>query len=247
MPMQSDPKEFLKFYRDLHRHVLEKTYHATKGVVQAGPFKNMKIHPQFANGFGDTAGRLMGFYEDYLYPTIETALNHRHDIMLNVGCAEGYYGVGWGMRKPETPIVLIDKNPKAINIAIENAKLNHVNNYVVSEDSSPQAIENFIKHKTAPFVLVDIEGGEEALLSLSAVPSLQTATILVESHECFVAGITQRMIQNLSSSHDAKIISQKGKDPYLDITKDWQDLEKLVLCDEGRPSTMEWIYFTPKK
>jgi hypothetical protein len=42
-------------------------------------------------------------------------------------------------------------------------------------------------------------------------------------------------------------MSQTTKDPYqFDFLKDLSDCDKWALVHEGRPSTMTWLYITPK-
>ena len=69
-------------------------FERTQGEVIQGPFKGMKILPKWAWGDGDTAGKLLGLYECELFEHVKDAVSKSPDVVINVGCAEGFYGIG---------------------------------------------------------------------------------------------------------------------------------------------------------
>jgi hypothetical protein len=48
-----------------------------------------------------------------LHDIVETAITRRYDRVINVGCAEGYYAVGFATRMPETDVIAFDIDPIA--------------------------------------------------------------------------------------------------------------------------------------
>ena len=217
----------------------------TKGEVYQGPFKGMKILPKWVWGDGDTAGKLLGLYECELFDSIEDAVSKNPDITLNIGCAEGYYGIGMAMRTGNLS-VLFDISQPTIAIARENAQLNKVNKIQFSTDCRAEVYNNYLAKAERPFIIMDCEGAEEELLDLDAIPELIKTSILVESHDCNRPGLTIKLINKFSQTHNVKVIKQGAKDPYIDITEDLPDYDKMILCCEARPSTMLWLYMTPK-
>lgn len=220
-------------------------FQRTNGNVYQGPFTGMKILPKWSWGDGDSAGKLLGLYESELYESIEEVISEKPDLVMNIGSAEGFYGIGFGMRT-DAQIVLIDVQEPAINIARENARVNNVNKIQFSTDSSVENFRSYLSRYSKPFIFMDCEGFEEDFLDLEKIPELVKTAVIVESHDCIRAGLTDKLISRFADTHLIKIIPQGAKNPYIDITHDLNDYDKTLLCCEARPSTMTWLYMIPK-
>jgi hypothetical protein len=219
----------------------------TKGLVYQGPFKGMKILPIYSWGDGDTCGKLLGLYENELHEAIEFVLKESNpDLCINIGCAEGYYGLGMALRNPDMLSVLMDINPEAIRITRENAKANSINNVHFSTDCSAENLRSYLTKYKRPCIIMDIEGHEKVLLDLNVIPELNKCSVIVESHDCITAGMTTLIADRFKETHDVHILNQGSKNPYIDILHDLCDSDKMLLCCESRPSTMSWIYLEPK-
>lgn len=226
---------------ELTELVGERTGH----YVQAGPFKGMIILPWWSWGDGDHAVKLLGIYESELYGVAEEQVVAKPDYILNVGCAEGFWGLGMAMRTG-APALLIDINEPALEIAKENAMVNNLENISYSSESTTAKIDDVLSQHMNPFLIMDCEGAEDQLLDLVAVPNLKHTTILLESHDCFVPGLTARLKERFANTHTVVEISQGAKNPYIDVIKDLGDHDKMLLCIEGRAMTMSWLYMVPK-
>jgi hypothetical protein len=218
----------------------------TNGHIYRGPFQGMKILPRWSWGDGDSAAKLLGLYECELFPSIEHAIVQEPDLVLNIGSAEGYYGIGFGMRT-NAQIVLVDVQQPAIDIARENARVNNVNKIQFSTDSSIENFKSYVSKYKKPLIVMDCEGWEDQFLDPSAFPELLYTSVIVESHDCIKEGLTDRIVERFKDTHDIEVISQGAKNPYMPLTHDLSDYDKVLLCCEARPSTMYWIYMTPKK
>jgi hypothetical protein len=228
--------------------LLKIVFERTGGKVYQGPFKGMSILPKYSWGDGDTGGKLLGIYEDELHSAVEAELNKtiQHDIILNIGCAEGYYGLGLALRCPGIPSILFDINPAAISICRENARANNINNVQFNTDCSVENIRSYLTKYEHPLIVMDVEGHERVLLDLETIPELNKCSVIVESHDCIVQGTTELIQNNLGGTHYVHAISQGAKNPYLDILFDLCDYDKMLLCVESRPSTMTWLHLIPK-
>lgn len=222
-------------------------YERTNGQVYQGPFTGMIIKQRYSWGDGDTASKLLGIYECELHPVIETELSVNHDLILNLGCAEGYYGLGMALRLPSVLCALFDISETAINICRENANINNIHNVHFNKDCSPENIRSYLSKYSNPFVIMDIEGHERILLDYDVIPELSKCSVLIESHDCIIPGTTQLITERFKDTHEVKIISQGNKNPYIEILNDLCDADKMLLCCEYRPSTMYWIWLRPKQ
>ena len=222
-------------------------FERTNGIVVDGPFKGMKILPKGAWGDGHPASKILGLYECELYPYVEEAISRNPDLILNIGSAEGFYGLGLALRTG-VKTVLIDTWDVVLNIARENARENNLNRVLFSTDSSIPNYQHYLSNAERPFVVVDCEGGELHFLDPALIPELSKSIILVESHDCVTPGITNTLVQRFSDTHTVHVISQGAKNPHIDILKDdFSDYDKMILCCEERPSTMYWLYMVPNE
>ena len=221
-------------------------FERTTGFVVRGPFQGMKILRKFSWGDGDSASKLLGLYECELFSDLEKVIATKPDIILNVGCAEGYYGIGLAKRTGSKTI-LFDVNKTAIDIARENARANNVNAIMFSNDCTVENYRSFVAAHDTPFIFMDCEGAEEDILDLNVIPELTKATIMVESHDCNRPGLTDKLIARFAETHQIKVIRQGDKNPYMPLIDDLDDYDKMLLCVEARPSTMSWLYLIPKK
>jgi 16S rRNA G966 N2-methylase RsmD len=220
-------------------------FQRTGGSVYQGPFAGMKILPKWSWGDGDSAGKLLGLYECELFDSIERVIESNPDLVMNIGSAEGFYGIGFGTRLT-SQIVLVDVSESAIKIARENAQANSVNRIQFSTDSSVDNFRSYLSKYNRPFIFMDCEGYEEEFLDLEKIPELKKTSIIVESHDCIRRGLTEKLIERFKETHRIASIPQGSKNPYLEITHDLSDYDKMLLCVEARPSTMTWLFMEPK-
>jgi|AntAceMinimDraft_5_1070358.scaffolds.fasta_scaffold00173_36 hypothetical protein len=220
-------------------------FERTNGEVIQGPFKGMKILPKWAWGDGDTAGKLLGLYECELFEYVNDAVSKTPDVVINVGCAEGFYGIGLG-KITDSQVVLVDVSKDLINIARENARVNGVNKIQFTNQSSIETLNSYLNRYKKPFIFMDCEGFEEELLIPEFMPGLVNASLIVETHDCFRPNITARIVERFLPTHNIVYIQQGSKNPYIDIIADLSDYDKVLLCCEGRPQTSSWVYMVPK-
>lgn len=219
----------------------------TNFTVHQGPFKGTRILPKAAWADGDVVGKLLGLYECELFDAVEEVIAAKPDLVINVGAADGFYGIGLGRRiGPECQIVLIDVVKESVDISRENARLNGINKIQFSTESSTESLGRYLEKYSRPFIFMDCEGFEEDLLVLDKIPELSKTSMIVESHDVWRPGLTEKLTERFKDTHMIKVISQGAKNPYMDITHDLCDYDKILLCCEGRPMTSTWLYMVPK-
>lgn len=215
------------------------------GTVQTGPFTGLKLSPEVCWGDGDTASKLLGLYEDELHGNIRRILVDGTDLVVNIGAAEGYYACGMALRLG-CRVVAIDSMSRAREITEQTAELNGLTIAVRDAVNTAELNSILTGHKRA-VVIMDCEGAEQQLLDPAQAPELLTARILVESHDCFVPDVTRELVARFEPTHHCTVIQARGKNPWLfkQLDKYW-DLEKLILVNECRPETAQWIWMEPK-
>src|ERR1041384_6716299 len=94
--------------------------------VSGGPFAGAKIS-QHSTG-SELLPKLLGTYELELHGVIEEFIAANYNALINVGCSEGFYAVGFAVRWKEraATVLAFDSNPAALEITREVAADNGV-------------------------------------------------------------------------------------------------------------------------
>lgn len=210
-------------------------------VVMQGPLAGMDFLPQSAEGCH--IAKLLGCYEQPLQPFIEQAISNAYPTILNIGCAEGYYAVGMARRMPKTQIQAFDLNPKAQEVCTALAQKNSVADRVkVGALFKPEDFANYANQKV--LVLCDIEGSEKDLLNPELAPALKGMDLIVESHECLIAGITQTLINRFKGSHQITLVQDNGQRQLKDVPQWFNNLahlDQLLATWEWRSGATPWL------
>lgn len=103
-------------YVQLNRRYLE----AYGDIIRAGPFVGTQ-YPGAAVG-DNLIPKLLGTYELELHEHIERMLDRQPHRVVNVGCAEGYYAIGFARRLPQAEIIASDVSPSATQACTEMAQ-----------------------------------------------------------------------------------------------------------------------------
>lgn len=218
--------------------------------VDEGPFKGMK-YPHFESVGSSLLGKLTGTYEVELAGWVERLLQTPYELVVDIGCAEGYYAVGFAMRKPEVEVHAYDTNERARQLCANMAALNGVANRVRVEGlCSAQELASLVRGRRA-LVISDCEGGELDVFAESVMDSLSRCDVLIEPHDFVIAGVSETLKMRFHATHECAVahnmfpLEKAAKHPSrLMREKDPEVLEWLY--SEGRPESMAWLLFTPR-
>jgi|TARA_B110000037_G_scaffold141843_1_gene160488 hypothetical protein len=214
--------------------------------VLQGPLKGMNFIKQSSEGCH--IAKLLGCYEQPLQTHIDAAIKRNYSTIINIGCAEGYYAVGFARAMPAIRLLAFDTDPKAQTACQELALKNGVGDRVeVRGMFSP---EDFARYSNkSVMIFCDIEGAEDELLNPKSSPALESMDIIVESHECIRSGITKRLIERFKSSHNIQLIEDDGSrqlvDPPTWFTK-LSHLDQLLSTWEWRSGPTPWLVMHSK-
>jgi hypothetical protein len=122
-------------------------------------------------GDGDIAPKLLGTYEEELRDVINKAVGRKTSVVINVGCAEGFYSVGLARLLPETQVFAFDIDPNAQAICRKAAEANGVGGRVVTDGvCSIDALRRLITQNGRALLFIDCEGSELEILNPSLLP-----------------------------------------------------------------------------
>jgi hypothetical protein len=219
-------------------------------IVSDGPFGGLRYAGWHGHGSAIYA-KLLGTYEAELHPFVECVVSARPELVVDVGCAEGYYAIGLARRLPSAKIVAADSSERARQMCSEMARANAVTDRV--EIMGVLHREGLLKLAAVPrgWLICDCEGGEVDLLDNQVLNKLSSWFLLVELHEYLVPGVEDRLIGLASCTHNVEVID--SVDDYRRARK-WPRpaMEAMssqithAMYREGRPGLMRWLCATPR-
>ena len=209
-------------------------------VVQDGPFKGMKLPGTASWGNGDILPKILGTYEQELHVSIETCIARKPEVVVNIGCAEGYYAVGLAKRMPGVQVNAYDNDMKALRLCTDAVRLNHAEMVNIGREKFIRSDTWELRDRNSLYV-IDCEGAE-----LDYVENPETfvnADLIIECHEFKGKDVLENLIKVLVDHHDIQVIKEGPRDPAsIEILRGLNTLERYVALCEMRPApTMLWM------
>lgn len=221
--------------------------------VKYGPFAGMK-YPELEGVGSELFPKLLGCYEVELFDWLDKIQVNQYDKIINVGCAEGYYAVGLGMRFPQSTIYAYDLSERARELCQEMGDKNGITKRLkVHSKCTAQTLQKLDFGKRS-LIVCDCEGYELELFTKENMGNLGNCDVLIELHDFINPAITATLLPLFSATHDVEIYRSMDDDlKIIHLSEKYKELSKLneyekkVALGEMRPTTMEWAYLTPKK
>jgi len=216
------------------------------GQVMAGPFKGLRLR---CSGISFDYFEALGVHEQCLYPVIEDVIARQPEVVINVGAAFGYYALGFARRLPGARVVAFELDESRAAFIRRWAQRNRLGARVsVRGLCTLEELQACLTLWPGAFVLMDIEGAEDALLDPEAVPGLRKAKILVEVHENFVPGVTGRLKRRFEATHDIALVRHQPNQKLEDYG--WADWLVRRYWDRAaageHDGEMAWLHMRPK-
>ncbi len=219
----------------------EKLLAAFGPIVQSGPFHGMKLTPvSYKEHLGPF---LLGTYEFQLHPWIAQIAGGQYSQMIDVGSSFGYYSVGLARLFPDIRMVAFDTDWWARSACREMASENRTANVEVAGFCSPAWLDRNLTPSS--LILSDCEGYEADLLTRSTSTALNSATLIIETHDETNPGVTDAILRRFAQSHQvATVVADPETVPIPPV-----DLSFLT-PDEARSALREvrghqtWLLLT---
>jgi hypothetical protein len=226
---------------------------AARDRVVAGPFRGMRIALSPLSK-RHLLGYILGSQECELHEVIGRIIDRGYDRIVNVGAADGYYAVGLALRLPRAEVEAFEALPEFHALIERSARLNSVADRIALHGRCEvtDLRQSLLRAGPRPLVLMDIEGGEKDLLDPQAVPELQQADILVETHDAFVPQVTDTLIERFWQTHDVECYTAQPR-ILADFPADFLAAFRcrfprlaVDLMDERRTGIQRWLFLTAK-
>ena len=217
-------------------------------TVSNGPFTGLR-YPA-AESYGSMLlPKLLGSYESELHPVLERIFANCYKVIVDIGCAEGYYAVGLGLRFPYASIYAYDTSPQAREMCAEMARLNGIQDRI--------HIGNFCDAKTLrsiplgdrALIVSDCEGYERVLFNSDMAVFLREHDVIIEAHDFIDIDISPMLKRVFSATHNVESI-RSTDDIEKAQTYEYAELfayttkQKCEILGERRPGIMRWLVMT---
>ncbi len=207
-------------------------------TVRGGPFRGMQYVERACGSH--LLPKLAGTYEEPIHEWVLQARG-QYDRLVNIGCAEGYYAVGFAWAGLVPQVFAFDIDAQAIQVARTLAQKNGQSDRVTfGSRCDHEQLEQLISDRT--LVLCDIEGAELELLDPERCPALVRADVIFEAHDCFVPGLSQTLIRRFLPTHRIQVVYDSPRDlSRCDCLAGLPRPLALRVVDEKRPEGMSWV------
>ena len=223
--------------------------------VKRGAFKGM-TYPSLESYGSVLAAKLLGSYEHELEAAVAETLQKTYEHVLDIGCAEGYYAVGYALRLPTTHLHAFDINQEALSRCKEMASINKVSDrFMYYEQCTAEFLNNFDFSQPC-LIISDCEGYEAELFTPEVVARLATCDLLIEVHEKLRPGVTDALADLFLPTHQLQLIrtEKRAVSDYPELAS-FPDTEKHLILYELRNEFEEylqnqhfnqWLYITAR-
>ena len=225
---------------------------ACNHTVQDGPYKGMKYFDRDGVPLVDPTPttKLLGSYEEEIHPWIEQIIGSGARTIVHIGAGAGYHPVGMLMRMPDADAIVFDTLIPARKAIKQLAKQNGVHDRLQLRGFCGSQGMNEIDFSKS-VVLSDCGGAELNILDPKSYPGLQSATILVETHDAFDNRITPRLRSRFSATHKIEFRHVIERDPSdYPVLIGFPGSSARLALDEKRQRTADgkvqaWALLTP--
>jgi tRNA G37 N-methylase Trm5 len=192
--------------------------------------------------------KLFGSYESELFPVIEKTLQTHYKTVVDVGCAEGYYAVGFALKHQTAKVYAYDINPQALEQCKKMATLNGVTAKMVFDSNcTPQTLQTF-NFSEKSLIICDCEGYELELFNDANLTNLKNCDVIIELHDLYNEEVSYRLHQLFSKTHQLEYIYSENtfkRLQKLGLEEQFSSNEIKTFFTE-RNGIMQWVFVTPK-
>ncbi len=220
-----------------------------KNTVAYGPLRGLKLRTDSHWGAADRGVMALGLYEREVLEVLE-ALPRSRDVFIDLGAADGYYGVGVLVNQLFAKTYCYEITPKGRDTIQANADLNGVADRVlIRGEATLQFFEEIPADERArALLLVDIEGGEFDVINEATFAAFAQAVVLIEIHD-WIAGAEAKIAKlraDAEATHSVTTLVTSTRDlsGFRELRM-LNDNDRWLLCSEGRPRLMSWLRFDP--
>ena len=221
-----------------HFSLLHVLFSGRPSEVQSGIFEGLVYDPPIFEG--SLFPRLLGTYEANLQPHIQGLKERDYKMILNIGCAEGYYASGLGRMFPDAIVHAYEIQDHLRNACAVVAADNGLQSrFYLGKQFVPG--QSDVPSGRRILLFCDIEGGEFPLLNLTTFPQIANMDMVVEIHPGADRTLDE-FVSRFVSTHDIEIVDLSRRVvPVPPAIRGIGDINQLLSICEFRGSETPWV------
>lgn len=218
-------------------------------IICNGPFKGLKFSST-ASVASSTYAKLLGSYEFEIHPFINEVLQNKYGLVINIGCDDGYYALGFAKSLRGTPVKAYDINKaalvKAYDLSVKNELQHQVSFFGGFFSRDIEKLDVNLK----TLFMVDCEGEEKNIFTKQNVHKLVNADLVIELHINLYPELENYFTELFAATHQIKIVN--SLDDHLKAMQysypqiDGLDYELRRFITQEREVFMQWMLLTAK-
>jgi len=223
------------------------------GRVRYGPMAGLKLPGGLYWSSGDGAPMLLGIYEREVLEALQEICATRRTL-VNLGAADGYYGVGLvknGMFEQSYCFELMPKGRAAIKeLAVANGLEARVHVFGAADADLSSVLVTEGVNLGDVVILCDIEGSEFETFHAEALAALKGTVIIIEVHD-FLRDDGREQLRTLKERASAWFeltemrMGARDLSPFPECQR-FSDSDRWLMASEGRGELMTWLRLDPK-
>lgn len=211
-------------------------------TVLSGPMAGLKLTESAKQE--QLGPYLLGIYESELDAVWDELLGHSYTQIVDIGAKFGYYAVGLARRYTEAQVVAFDTDWWARRAISELARANQTTNVDVRGYCSAEWLASGVK--PGALVISDCEGFEAALFTDKTIRCLTNVTLIVETHDCYVPGVSDRLEKLFSQSHRCRRVGLTEVRRPSPVNLDFLTADQRKLAEHEVRDRQVWLVCTPR-
>lgn len=241
---EPDTTELRDLLMKVMRGVNGQAFRLFGNKIHMGPFAGMVIPERVPNwDDGNSGTKLLGCYEHELHDAVYHAIWREPDLVIDVGCAEGYYAIGFARALPQARVYALDTNEAALKLCEEYSRINGTAGRIhfVQGARSPEELR-FSTTVGKRLYLIDCEGEELELVDLRKCPELKYSDIIVECHDFMRPSVSRILADRLAATHKVDLIRPRlpnfGQYQFVRLVP---SIISILMIVEKRPMPCYWL------
>jgi hypothetical protein len=229
----------------------EKISEQLNSTVKYGPFKGLKFDTDSRWSGANRPSMLLGYYEFEVLDLIDKiSKTNKFDAFINIGAADGYYGVGVLVGNLFQHAYCFEISEIGQRIIRSSAAVNGVLDRISVYGRATKEFSGLLQkeHLSNSVILVDIEGDEFEIFDKEVFRDLQKSIVIVEIHDWVndAAAKTSKLKDDAAEFFACSEIKTSSRDlSKFEELRNFPDSDRWLMCSEGRPRLMSWWVFTP--
>lgn len=219
-------------------------------TVENGPFKGLRYPPTGSYG-SVLLPKLLGSYESELHPVLEELLANEYSAIVDIGCAEGYYAVGLGIRLAQADVYAFDTDSRARRLCGELATANGINGRLHVDGFCDKTTLTSLALGRKALIVSDCEGYERSLFTSEIAAVLAKDDLIIEAHDFIDIEISSQLRSAFATTHRIRSIKstddiEKAHTYQYGKLNGYDNKTRRLILAERRPAIMEWLVMTSK-